>query len=139
LIRETLYPTNQRPLRSHARLSAVVSFPSAGTDSGVFWAAVRESTQMIPSGVLIGMILLASICICAAVISRTQAELNRAASEYQQLASDVNTARRINAGLQLDIQRAQSDPVAIESIARARLGMVRPADLVVPVPIKSDH
>jgi cell division protein FtsL len=94
---------------------------------------------MIPSGVLIGMILLASICICAAVISRTQAELNRAASEYQQLASDVNTARRINAGLQLDIQRAQSDPIAIESIARARLGMVRPADLVVPVPIKSDH
>ena len=94
---------------------------------------------MVPSSVLIGMILLASICICAAVISRTQAELNRAASEYQRLASDVSAARRINAGLQLDIRRAQSDPTAIESMARVRLGMVRPADLVVPVPVESDR
>lgn len=99
---------------------------------------MRESAQIVPSGALMGMILLASLCICAAVISRTQAELGRAASQYQQVVSDVNAARHVNAGLQLDIQRAQSDPIAIESIARARLGMVRPSDLVVPVPLKSD-
>jgi len=93
---------------------------------------VREYAQLIPSSVVLGMILLASICICATVIARTRAELRRSASEYQQLTLDVNTSRRMNAALQIDIKRAQSDPATIESIARARLGMVRPGDLVIP-------
>lgn len=78
------------------------------------------------------MVLLASVCICAAVIARTRTELKRSVSEYQEISSAVNTTRRTNATLRLDLKRAQSDPSMIESVARARLGMVRPADLVVP-------
>ena len=132
MIRETSYRINYRRITPQARTSTIATLPSIATTSGVIGATVREYAQMVPSSVVLGMILLASICICATVISRTRTELRRSVSEYQRITSDVNAARRINAALQIDIARAQSDPNTIESLARVRLGMVRPGDLVVP-------
>ena len=132
MIRETSYWINHRRITPQARISAIATLPSIATTPGVIGTAVREYAQLIPSSVVLGMILLASICICATVIFRTRSELSRSVSEYQRVTSDVNASRRINAALQIDIARAQSDPSTIESIARVRLGMVRPGDLVIP-------
>jgi cell division protein FtsB len=83
------------------------------------------------------MILLASILVCVTVITRTRAELQNSLLNYQQMRDEVTSARRINAALTNDIERAQFDPITIEAIARDRLGMVRPGDLVVPVDIRA--
>ena len=132
MIRETTYWINHRRITPQARTSAVATLPSFATTPGIIGTTVRDYAQLIPSSVVLGMILLASICICATVISRTRTEFTRSVSEYQRITSDVNTFRRVNAALRIDIARAQSDPGTIESIARGRLGMVRPGDLVVP-------
>jgi len=49
------------------------------------------------------------------------------------MTSQVDALRRSNSSLQVEIQRMTSDPGMIESVARERLGMVRPNEIVVPV------
>jgi cell division protein FtsB len=79
------------------------------------------------------MILLATLGVCSTVILRTRAELNDSALQYQRLASEVHAIRRLNESLETEITKMSSDPFVIESSARARLGMVRPNDVVVPI------
>ncbi len=94
---------------------------------------IRGWSRIVPSGVILGMILLAAVGICSTVIMRTRAELQASVLQYQVMVSDVTATRRTNDVLRLEINRMTSYPSAIESAARNRLGMVRPTDIVVPV------
>ena len=49
------------------------------------------------------------------------------------MTSEIEYMRRANNSLQLEIRRMASDPSTIEAVARERLGMVRPNDIVVPI------
>ncbi len=94
---------------------------------------IRGWSRIVPSGVILGMILLAALGICSTVIMRTRVELQESLFQYQAMASDVTATRRTNDALRLEINRMTSDPATIESAARNRLGMVRASDVVVPV------
>lgn len=89
--------------------------------------------RLIPSWIILGMILLATLGICSAVIMRTRAESKASLLQYQQMTADVDTNRRVNESLKVEIRRMTTDPKLIESAARTRLGMVRPNDVVIPV------
>jgi cell division protein FtsL len=79
------------------------------------------------------MILVATLGICATVIVRSRAELQASSVEYARMTNEIDSMRRANTALQLQVRRMASDPTAIEAAARERLGMVRPNDIVVPV------
>jgi cell division protein FtsB len=79
------------------------------------------------------MILLATLAICSTVIMRTRTEVQASALEFKRLGAEIETTRHVNESLQIEIRRMTSDPNMIETAARARLGMVRPDDVVVPV------
>ncbi len=49
------------------------------------------------------------------------------------MATEIDAMHRSNASLQTEIRRMTGDPGMIESVARERLGMVRPNDIVVPI------
>jgi len=89
--------------------------------------------RLIPSWIILGMILLATLGICATVIARTRAESQASLLQYQQMNADIDTTRRANELLQIEIRRMTTDPNIIETAARIRLGMVRPTDVVIPV------
>ncbi len=88
---------------------------------------------LIPSWVILGMILLATLGICAAAIMRTRSESKTSLLQFQQMSADIDAARRVNDSLQSEIRRMTTDPNIIESAARTRLGMVRPNDVVIPI------
>lgn len=88
---------------------------------------------LIPSWVILGMILLATLGICAAAIMRTRSESKTSLLQYQQVTADVDAARRVNESLRSEIRSMTTDPHIIESAARTRLGMVRPNDVVIPI------
>jgi cell division protein FtsB len=88
---------------------------------------------LIPSWVILGMVLLATLGICAAAIMRTRAESKASLNQYEQMNADIDAARRANASLQIEIRSMTTDPYIIESAARTRLGMVRPNDVVIPI------
>jgi cell division protein FtsB len=94
--------------------------------------AIRR-LRLIPSWVILGMILLATLAICAAAITRTRSESKASLLQYQQMNADIDAARRANESLQVDIRSMTTDPNIIESVARTRLGMVRPNDVVIPI------
>jgi len=79
------------------------------------------------------MILMAASAICVTVNLRGGAEAKSAARQFQQLATDVDGIRKSNAQLELQVHQITTEPAIIESAARARLGMVRPTDIVVPI------
>jgi cell division protein FtsB len=83
------------------------------------------------------MILMAASAICITVNLRGSAEAKSAAHQFQQLATDVDGIRKSNAQLQLQVHQITTEPAIIESAARARLGMVRPTDIVVPIKSQS--
>ena len=76
---------------------------------------------------------MATLAICSTVIMRTRAEAQASTLELQRLGAEVETTRQVNESLKIEIRRMTSDPNMIETAARARLGMVRPNDVVVPV------
>jgi cell division protein FtsB len=79
------------------------------------------------------MILIATLGICSTVIMRSRAELEASSLKYGRMTSEIDSMRRSNASLQVQIRLMASDPGTIESAARERLGMVRPNDIVVPI------
>jgi cell division protein FtsL len=79
------------------------------------------------------MIILATVAICSTVIVRTRAELRGASLRHDRVTSEIDSMRRSNAALALEVRRITTDPGAIEAAARDRLGMVRPNDIVVPI------
>ena len=83
------------------------------------------------------MILMAASAICLTVNLRGSVEAKSAARQFNQLSSDIDAIRRSNSQLELEVRQITSEPGLIESAARARLGMVRPTDIVVPIKSQS--
>jgi cell division protein FtsB len=83
------------------------------------------------------MILMATLGICSTVILRSREELKVSTLEYSRIGAEIASIRRSNNTLQVQISRIATDPGAIESAARERLGMVKPSDIIVPIESKS--
>jgi cell division protein FtsB len=94
---------------------------------------VRRRGGIIPSWVVFGMILLATLAVCVTVNMRTRARFQIAQQQFSMMESDVETLRNINQSLKADVEQLRNDPRAIESAARANLNMVRSNEYVVPV------
>jgi cell division protein FtsB len=89
--------------------------------------------RLIPSWIFLAMRLIATLGICSTVILRSKAELKVSTLEYSRIGDEIYSIRRSNNTLQVEISRIASDPAAIESAARERLGMVKPSDIIVPI------
>jgi cell division protein FtsB len=94
---------------------------------------VRRRGGIIPSWVVFGMILLATLAVCVTVNMRTHAKVQIAAQQLNLMQTDVETLRNVNQTLKAEVQRLRTDPRTIELAARARLNMVRSNEYVVPV------
>jgi cell division protein FtsB len=118
------------PRRSNASLASVqqISMEIIGSR-----AEVRRRGGIIPSWVVFGMILLATLAVCVTVNMRTRARFQIAEQQFSVMRSDVDALRNINQSLKTEVEQLRNDPRAIESAARARLNMVRSNEYVVPV------
>ena len=94
---------------------------------------VRRRGGIIPSWVVFGMILLATLAVCVTVNMRTRVKVQIAAQQLSVMQTDVEALRSINQSLKADVQRLRTDPRTIELAARAQLNMVRSNEFVVPV------
>lgn len=107
-------------------------------------ATARESTReivlpaiqwlaLLPSWTLLAMIVLAATAVCATVIVKARSEFQSSSIQLNQMVSEIDSLRRVNGSLELEIRRLTNDSHTIELAARERLGMVMPSDIVVPV------
>jgi cell division protein FtsB len=96
-------------------------------------ASARRAISFVPSWILLAMILMAGAAICTAVTLRARTQFRLSEAQYQRMSSDIESLRRTNIALQVEIHRMTTEPATIESAARERLGMVRPTDIVVPI------
>lgn len=96
-------------------------------------ASAARAVALVPSWVFLGMIVLAGVAICSTVNLRASSERGASESQLNRLSSEIENLRTTNAVLQAEIQGMNSNAAIIESTARARLGMVRPTDIVVPI------
>jgi len=94
---------------------------------------VRRRGGIIPSWVVFGMILLATLAVCVTVNMRTRAKVHLAAQQLTAMQTDVEALRNVNQSLKQELQRLRTDPKTIEVEARARLNMLRSNEFVVPV------
>jgi len=94
---------------------------------------VRRRGGIIPSWVVFGMILLATLAVCVTVNMRTRAKVQIAAQQLTAMQTDVEALRTVNATLKAEVQSLRTDPRTIELAARSRLNMVRANEYVVPV------
>lgn len=92
-----------------------------------------DAVAIVPSWIFLGMILLAAAAICTTVNIRGRAQLKSAQIQFNRLNSEVETIRKSNAELQLEVRKITTEPALIESAARARLGMVKATEIVVPI------
>jgi len=94
---------------------------------------VRRRGGIIPSWVVFGMILLATLAVCVTVNMRTRAKVQVAAQQLTAMQTDVEALRNVNQSLKTEVERLRTDPRTIETTARARLNMVRSNEFVIPV------
>ena len=94
---------------------------------------IRRRGGIIPSWVVFGMVLLATLAVCVTVNMRTRTEVRVAAEQYSVMQTDVESLRSVNQALKSEIDRLRTDPRAIETAARAKLNMVRANEFVIPV------
>ena len=94
---------------------------------------VRRRGGIIPSWVVFGMILLATLAVCVTVNMRTSAKVHVAAQQLSAMQTDVEALRNVNQSLKTEVHRLRTDPRTIELAARARLNMVRSNEYVVPI------
>ena len=94
---------------------------------------VRRRGGIIPSWVVFGMILLATLAVCVTVNMRTHAKVQIASQQLTAMQTDVEVLRNVNQTLKAEVQKLRTDPRTIEVEARARLNMVRANEYVVPV------
>ena len=118
------------PRRANASLASVQQISAELIGSRV---EVRRRGGIVPSWVVFGMILLATLAGCVTVNMRTRAKFQVAQQQFSVMQSDVETLRTINQSLKADVEQLRNDPRAIESAARANLNMVRSNEYVVPV------
>lgn len=96
-------------------------------------AEIRRRGGIIPSWVIFGMIMLATVAVCATVMMRTRTRMNVASEQYVKIQTDVQTLRSSNSVLRAEVEQLRSNPRAIESAARTRLNMVRDNEILVPI------
>lgn len=107
-------------------------------------ASTRESARelvlpaiqwiaVLPSWTLLAMIVLAATAVCATVIVKARAEFQSSSIQRDHVVTEIDSLRRANGSLELEIRRLTNDSHTIELAARERLGMVMPSDIVVPV------
>ena len=94
---------------------------------------VRRRGGIIPSWVVFGMILLATLAVCVTVNMRTRARVHVAAQQLTVMQTDVEALRNVNQSLKSEVEKLRTDPRTIEVAARAHLNMVRSNEFVVPV------
>jgi cell division protein FtsB len=100
-------------------------------------ASAQRTVAFVPSWIFLAMILMSAAGICATVVLRARTQFHVSQAQHSRMSSDIEVLRRSNAALQVEIRRMTTEPEAIESTARARLGMVRPTDIIVPVASKT--
>ena len=100
-------------------------------------AELHRWSGAIPSSVVLGMILLATLAVCATVTMRTRAERQNSSDQHERMSAEIDALRKTNATLRTEVVNLQSDPVTIESAARSRLSMVRPNEIVVAIETRS--
>lgn len=80
------------------------------------------------------MIMFATFALCVSVTMRTHAEMRSAEQKLSQMNTEVQTISNTNDSLRQEMQRLQERKSrTIEDAARARLNMIRPNEIVVPV------
>ena len=120
--------------RTAASQLAVGSFPQP---LRTVERALANTIRVLPSWIYLAMIIIAAAAICVTVNFRGHTQLNAAERQFHQMETEIATLSRVNASLQTDVRRITTEPATIESAARARLGMVRPTDVVVPLQSRS--
>ena len=107
-------------------------------------ASARESTReivlpavqwiaLLPSWIVLAMIVLAATAVCGTVIVKARSEFQSSSIQRDRVVSEIDSLRRANSSLELQIRRLTNDSNTIELAARERLGMVMPSDIVVPI------
>ena len=119
--------------RVSPRANSLVSVQQISIDIIGTRTEVRRRGGVIPSWVVFGMILLATLAVCVTVNMRTRAKVQVAAQQLTTMQTDVEALRNVNQSLKTELQRLRTDPRAIEIAARTRLNMVRSNEFVVPV------
>ena len=122
-----------RTQRVSPRANSLASVQQISIDIIGTRTEVRRRGGVIPSWVVFGMILLATLAVCVTVNLRTRAKVQVAAQQLTTMQTDVEALRNVNQSLKSELQRLRTDPRAIEIAARARLNMVRSNEFVVPV------
>ena len=88
---------------------------------------------LLPSWILLAMIVLAATAVCGTVIIKARSEFQSSSIQRDRVVAEIDSLRRANGSLELEIRRLTNDSNTIELVARERLGMVMPSDIVVPV------
>ncbi|HJR06558.1 MAG TPA: septum formation initiator family protein [Pyrinomonadaceae bacterium] len=97
-------------------------------------AEVRRRGGLIPSWAVFIMIMLATFALCVTVTMRTHAERRNAEQKFSQMTTEVQAISNTNESLKREIKHLQDrNSRAVEDAARARLNMIRPNEIVVPV------
>lgn len=122
-----------RTQRVSPRTNSLASVQQISLDIIGTRTEVRRRGGVIPSWVVFGMILLATLAVCVTVNMRTHAKVQVAAQQLTVMQTDVEALRNVNQSLKSELQRLRTDPRSIELAARARLNMVRSNEFVVPV------
>lgn len=78
-------------------------------------------------------VLMALTVLCFTATLRAHAEREGAWLKHQTMSSNVEQLRNANNALAEKVRRVESDPRMVEQMARERLRMVRPDEMVVPV------
>lgn len=122
-----------RAQRVSPRANSLASVQQISLDIIGTRTEVRRRGGVIPSWVVFGMILLATLAVCVTVNMRTRAKVQVAAQQLTAMQTDVEALRSVNQSLKSEVQRLRTDSRTIELAARARLNMVRSNEFVVPV------
>jgi cell division protein FtsB len=122
-----------RAQRVAPRTNSLASMQQISLDILGTRTEVRRRGGIIPSWVVFGMILLATLAVCVTVNMRTHAKVQFAAQQLSVMQTDVEALRDVNNSLKAELQKLRTDPRTIELAARARLNMVRSNEFVVPV------
>lgn len=121
-----------------AALNIAVARPYTGATTADTRRAAQSRTagrggKLVSSFAVFTMVIITMFALCFTVTMRTHAEMRTAATQYETMTTEVESLRNTNTALKQQVERLRTDPRAIETAARERLGMVRPNDIIVPV------